>query len=95
METAIENLPEMFEQLGYGIEIEDIVIIGAAEMAQTKVARKNWATKGDLETNEIDGHKITVWRDAQAVKGQRRRDVVIIELGSDTFAVYGYDNDSK
>lgn len=66
----------------------DVSFGPASEMDAFRHDRMQWRNPGQLET---DTEEVLYIRDAQALKGQRRRDVVLIRFG-EYCAIYGMDN---
>jgi hypothetical protein len=74
-------------RIGLGDVEEDLSFGPASEMLRFKEARRRWSQPGtvirsDDEVFHVEG--------AQAFKGQRRRDIVIIRFG-DVVAIHGLD----
>ncbi len=83
-----EQIEEAFDVLGFGLSVEDLAFGRADEIESFRKDRHNWQVAGKIEKNSDDVFWVS---GAQAVKGQRRRDVVIIRLGKHC-AIYGLDN---
>lgn len=48
---------------------------------------KNWATRSAMKSGEIGGFKFIAWACCQAVKGQPRRKMSVVDLGDVRFAL--------
>ena len=64
------------------LEHEDCDIVKTSETMDDWVeARKNWREQGSYESGQHDGIPYLFFENAQAVKGQQRKDVCIIDCG--------------
>ena len=82
-----DEIEAAFDDLGYGVTVNCVSYFTADMIADLRAARKSWTQPGSVEEDTDD---LLLIRDAQAVKGQRRRDVVAVRFG-DYCAVYGSD----
>jgi len=96
MEIAREQLAETDEQieaafdaLGYCCSADSLAYGLADELNNFRVARKSWTDPGRVETDEPS---CIVIERCQAVRGQTRRDVVLIRFG-EFCAIYGMGSD--
>lgn len=48
---------------------------------------KTWCEYATFERGEVNGMSYLRWEGAQSVKGQRRRDVIVVQVSPDTIAI--------
>jgi hypothetical protein len=96
MEIAREQLTETdeeieaaFDELGYGLCVENLAFGMADEIEKFRQARKNYSDPGRIEDDTPD---LLVIEKCQATRGQARRDVALIRFG-EFCAIYGMDGD--
>lgn len=81
-----EEIEAAFDELGYGLTIDNLSFT-TDTLAEWLEARQRWADPGRL-VEQSETHFVV--ERAQAVRGQPRRDVVMIDFG-DGRAIYGCD----
>ena len=84
-----DEIEAAFEELGYGLTINNLCFGPCDEIDDIRAARKEWANPGRVTTDEAD---VLVIEGAQATRGQRRRDVAVIRFGH-YCAIMGADMD--
>ena len=66
-------------------------LVGAVETHETieqfAESSRNWAMRTAPKYGEIGGFKFIAWNSCQAVKGQARRSMSIVDLGDVRFAI--------
>lgn len=60
-------------------------------LEQFEESSKNWNERGTMKTGEIAGFSFRSWKNAQAVKGQSRQAMSVIDFGDVRFALPGTD----
>lgn len=73
-----EQIEAQFEELGYLLSIEDIYFTSES-IDDYRVASKGWNEPGEIDTDEPS---LLIVKRAQAMKGEPRKDVVVIDLGA-------------
>lgn len=88
----IESLFDRIAGVALSADPEDgDVCYGRETLADFDRNSHAWAARGKVRSGEIDGYAYWYAAQAQATRGQRRRDVIVIDLG-DQRVIYGCDN---
>jgi hypothetical protein len=73
-----EEIEARFEDLGYLLTIDDLYFTSET-VDDYRAARLGWINPGEIDEDEPG---LLVVKKAQAMKGQPRKDVVVIDFGS-------------
>jgi hypothetical protein len=79
-ELTDDQIIEAFDDAGYGVDIEDVVFT-AETLDHWVDSRKSYAEKGTLSKKTLGGFGAIAIEKAQAFRGERRKDIVVVDLG--------------
>lgn len=82
-----EEIESAFDALGYGLTVDDLSFGDADEIEAFRQNHTRWNKPGRVTKNTAD---VLVIEAAQAVKGQRPRDVALVRFG-EFCAIMGCD----